>query len=103
MQRCSNAAYAVCQARHMCGPIEEAVFAENSACAIFNATVNGTIDQLLAKPGMLRPGDSCPFCGQPIKTTDPALLSILTLLRDELEMQSKLELEVDNGTTISGD
>lgn len=95
MQRCSNAAYAMCQARHLCGPIEEAVFAEDSACAVFNAKVDGTVEQLPAKPGMLRRGDPCPFCGQPIQATDPGLLHLLTYLRDALE--------AENGTTISGD
>ena len=27
---------------------------------------------------MLKPGDPCPFCGQPIKTRDPAILELLT-------------------------
>lgn len=31
---------------------------------------------------MLRPGDPCPCCGQPIKTTDPAILAFLTNIRD---------------------
>ena len=31
---------------------------------------------------MLRPGDPCPCCGQPIKTTDPAILAMLTHIRD---------------------
>lgn len=26
----------------------------------------------------LRPGDPCPCCGQPIRTTDPQLLELLT-------------------------
>lgn len=103
MQRCSNKAYAICMARHLCGPIEEAVFAEDSACAIFNAKVNGVIDHLPVKPNALRTGDPCPFCGSPIQTTDPALILLLTCLRDELNLQSRSELEVDNGTTISGD
>ena len=31
---------------------------------------------------MLRTGDPCPCCGQPIKTTDPAILAFLTHIRD---------------------
>lgn len=31
---------------------------------------------------MLKQGDPCPCCGQPIKTTDPALLEVLTYIRD---------------------
>ena len=31
---------------------------------------------------MLKPGDPCPCCGQPIKTTDPAILAVLTRIRD---------------------
>lgn len=34
---------------------------------------------------MLKPGDICPCCGQPIKTTDPAALLLLTSIRDYLE------------------
>lgn len=34
---------------------------------------------------MLKPGDPCPCCGQPIKTTDPILLQLLTRIRDEME------------------
>lgn len=30
----------------------------------------------------LKPGDPCPCCGQPIKTTDPAILAFLTHTRD---------------------
>ena len=31
---------------------------------------------------MLKPGDPCPCCGQPIKTTDPVILALLTHIRD---------------------
>lgn len=31
---------------------------------------------------MLRTGDPCPCCGQPIKTTDPDILAVLTHIRD---------------------
>ena len=30
----------------------------------------------------LKQGDPCPCCGQPIKTTDPAILAFLTHIRD---------------------
>lgn len=53
---------------------------------------------------ILKAGDPCPCCGSPIQTTNPVMLGLLTLLRDELEeMQLKGELEAENGTTISGD
>ena len=35
----------------------------------------------MASP-MLKPGDPCPCCGQPIKATDPAILAFLTNIRD---------------------
>ena len=35
----------------------------------------------MASP-MLKTGDPCPCCGQPIKTTDPAALALLTHIRD---------------------
>lgn len=31
---------------------------------------------------MLQKGDPCPCCGQPIKTSDPELLRLLTYIRD---------------------
>lgn len=31
---------------------------------------------------MLRTGDPCPCCGQPIKTRDPEILRLLTYIRD---------------------
>lgn len=31
---------------------------------------------------MLRTGDPCPCCGQPILTKDPELLELLTFIRD---------------------
>ncbi len=42
---------------------------------------------------MLRTGDPCPCCGQPIKTTDPVLLRLLTCIRDEMAPPSRSELE----------
>lgn len=35
----------------------------------------------MASP-MLKTGDPCPCCGQPIKATDPAILAVLTHIRD---------------------
>ena len=35
----------------------------------------------MASP-MLKPGNPCPCCGQPIKTKDPAMLALLTHIRD---------------------
>lgn len=31
---------------------------------------------------MLKTGDPCPCCGQPIKTEDPAILALLTYIRE---------------------
>ena len=31
---------------------------------------------------MLKTGDPCPCCGQPIKTKDPDMLALLTYIRD---------------------
>ena len=31
---------------------------------------------------MLKPGDPCPCCGQPIKTNDPAILALLTYIQE---------------------
>ncbi len=39
MLRCSPKAYAKCPDRHLCGPIEDATFAEDSECATFNQKV----------------------------------------------------------------
>lgn len=33
---------------------------------------------------ILKSGDPCPCCGQPIKTKDPQLLLLLTLIRDDV-------------------
>lgn len=103
MQRCSDKAYASCPERHLCGPIEDAVFSNDSACAVYNAEINGTFDQLPARPNMLRTGDPCPCCGQPIKATDPVLLRLLTLIRDEMKPQPRTEMEDDYGSAVSGD
>lgn len=35
----------------------------------------------MASP-MLKQGDPCPCCGQPIKTSDPYTLALLTHIRD---------------------
>ena len=35
----------------------------------------------MASP-LLKPGDPCPCCGQPIKTKDPDILAFLTNVRD---------------------
>lgn len=51
----------------------------------------------------IRTGDPCPCCGQPIKTTDPVLLRLLTLIRYEMEPQPRTEMEDDYGSAVSGD
>lgn len=35
---------------------------------------------------MLKQGDPCPLCGQPIQTADPHALQMLTLLREYLDI-----------------
>lgn len=35
---------------------------------------------------LLKPGDPCPLCGQPIQTADEAALRALTLLREYLDI-----------------
>lgn len=37
---------------------------------------------------MLKPGDPCPCCGQPIKTKDPDILELLTYLNERGVNQS---------------
>lgn len=39
MQRCSERAFAMCPSRHLCGPIHEATFSDDSDCAKFNRKV----------------------------------------------------------------
>lgn len=39
MQRCSEKAYAMCPMRHLCGPIDDATFTDDSECAVFNRKV----------------------------------------------------------------
>lgn len=39
------------------------------------------------EPKMLRTGDPCPCCGQPIKTKDPDMLRLLTYIRDSSVIQ----------------
>lgn len=40
---------------------------------------------------MLKPGDPCPCCGQPIKTSDPVILAILTRIREEMPFTIETE------------
>lgn len=103
MQRCSEKAYANCPARHLCGPIEDAVFQDGSHCQIFNDSINSIVDLRPLMPNMLRTGDPCPCCGKPIKTKDPVLLRLLTLIRDEMKLQPRTEMEDDYGSAVSGD
>lgn len=37
---------------------------------------------------LLKTGDLCPCCGQPIKTTDPLLLQLLTRIKAEMEQEA---------------
>lgn len=103
MQRCSEKAYSICPGREYCGAIEDAVFQDGSHCQIFNDSINGIVELRPLRPNMLRTGDPCPCCGQPIKTTDPALLRLLTLMREVMPQQCSTEKEDDYGAAVSGD
>ena len=103
MQRCSEKAYSICPIREACGPIEDAVFLDGSHCQIFNDSVNGIVELRPLRSNILRTGDPCPCCGQPIKTTDPVLLRLLTLMRDVMPQQCRTEKEDDYGSVVSGD
>lgn len=46
---------------------------------------------------MLRPGDPCPCCGQPIKTKDPAILALLTYIQERGVNQQAYQEYVRNG------
>lgn len=55
----------------------------------------------------LKTGDPCPCCGQPIKSTNPEVLSLLTDMRnfgwsrrdsERMETLLKREQEAENGT-----
>ena len=54
----------------------------------------------------LKQGDPCPCCGQPIKTTDPAILAFLSHVRDSgcnvrefmMYMQAKYHASGRNST-----
>lgn len=35
---------------------------------------------------LLKPGDPCPLCGQPIQTDDDGMLNALTLVKEYLEI-----------------
>lgn len=37
---------------------------------------------------LLRPGDPCPCCGEPIKTKDPDTLLLLSLIRDNIKYRA---------------
>ena len=55
---------------------------------------------------MLKTGDPCPCCGQPIKTNDPAILSLLTYIQatgvnQEASRSFCLYMGRANGKTIS--
>lgn len=103
MQRCSEKAYSVCPGREACGPIEDAVFQDGSSCQIFNDSINGMVELRSLRPNILRTGDPCPCCGQPIKTTNPALLRLLNLMRDVMLQHCSREKEDDYGSAVSGD
>ena len=103
MQRCSKKAYSICPGREACGPIEDAVFQDGSHCQIFNDSINGIVDLRPLRPNILRTGDPCPFCGQPIKTTDPVLLLLLSCIRDAMDPEPCTKMEDNYGSVVSGD
>lgn len=45
---------------------------------------------------MLQTGDPCPCCGRPIKSEDPEVLALLTLIRDSMA-DSAREEELKDG------
>lgn len=100
MQRCSERAWLRCPDRFLCGPVEDCTFTDDSECAAFNAQVECAVDPLAERPEMLKPGDPCPCCGQPIKTTDPIVLQLLTCIRDMAAPPSGSELEDDYGASV---
>lgn len=38
---------------------------------------------------ILKPGDTCPCCGMPIKTTDPDTLYVLSILNEWIERDKR--------------
>ena len=45
---------------------------------------------------MLNPGDPCPLCGQPIKTTNEHALQMLTILREYLDIAEVAGAAISN-------
>ena len=41
---------------------------------------------------MLRPGDPCPCCGQPIKSEDPSVLLLLSWIQDRQRFPTLAEI-----------
>lgn len=41
---------------------------------------------------MLKPGDRCPLCGQPIKSHDPDVLALLTEIKHYLSATVTIEM-----------
>lgn len=70
---------------------------------IFNDCINGIVELRPLMPNILRTGDPCPCCGQPIKTTNPILLQLLTLMRNVMLQHCSREKEDDYGSAVSGD
>lgn len=84
MQRCSKKAYARCPYRHLCGPIEEACFTDDSDCAKFNRLVEDKTmtnsdriramsDEELAKC-LFEIGFDCHLCSEHERLSDNPLL-----------------------------
>ena len=70
---------------------------------MFNDCINGIVELRPLMPNILRTGDPCPCCGQPIKTTDPFLLRLLTCIRDAMGPDPRTKMEDDYGSAVSGD
>ncbi|MCI9114558.1 MAG: hypothetical protein HFF96_09930 [Oscillibacter sp.] len=51
---------------------------------------------------ILNTGDPCPFCGQPIRTTDPAALRLLAAVADIAGFPDPKKEAPDDGNEIHG-
>lgn len=51
----------------------------------------------------LKPGDPCPCCGQPIKTTDPLQLEILTLIANDSRFRRVVQAATGEALLDEGD
>lgn len=52
---------------------------------------------------VLKPGDPCPLCGQPIQTTDPVQLEILTLIANDSRFRRIVQSATGEALLDAGD